>query len=381
MTYISTLKLNYVRCYDHAVFESLLPGFIVLYGPNGAGKTNVLEAVSLLCPGRGLRRAKLQDIQHNQKLEPWAISATLQTAYASIQVGTGLDPRTDKRIVRINGETAKGINELGNYIASVWIVPQMDRLFTEATGVRRRFLDRLIFAFDPGHSGRLARYSNALSQRSKLLKSGQSEPAWLNGLETQIAETGVAISAARLHFIEKLSDFCQAEKHTTFPTAQLEAKGTLEDMLAISPALEVEDIFKRQLLDSRGVDMLTGGAAIGPHKSDLHAVYTEKNMHAALCSTGEQKALLVGIILAHARMIKNMRGAPPVLLLDEVTAHLDSKRQGSLYEILEDMDAQVWITGTDKEIFSDIKKNAQTFLIENAKLHMQPRDMSEGKPN
>jgi len=372
LPYISTLNLTNFRCYEQARLEGINSGLLVLHGPNGAGKTNVLEAVSLLAPGRGLRGAKTMEILRQGSGALWAVAASIQTSYGEVKLGTGIDPQNNaKRTIRVQGESAKSQAALGEHMACVWLTPQMDRLFLDGAGQRRRFLDRLVFTFDPGHSGRLTRYENALRQRSKLLQEGKGNPAWLEGLEAQIAETGIAVAAARLDFVERLQAACNNAAEEPFPKAELSASGTLEELLGQSPALEVEDLFRHQLLQSRGVDMQTGGAATGPHKSDLLVHYAAKDMPADQCSTGEQKALLIGIILAHARLIAAERGAPPVLLLDEVAAHLDEDRRAALFSLLQDMGAQVWLTGTDKTLFTAIDASAQFFEVKDAQIHLK----------
>lgn len=369
MSYISTLKLSQFRCYESARLEGLSSGLIVLSGANGAGKTNILEAVSLLSPGRGLRSARASEIQKaDARAMPWAVAADVIGAGGETKLGTGLDPLNDKRIVRINGVNAKSQNALADYLACIWLTPQMDRLFMDSSRERRRFLDRMVFAFDPGHSGRVTRYENAMSQRSKLLKEGKNEPVWLDGLEAQMAETGVSIAAARLDFTARLQRACEKEDHAHFPLAYLRAGGTIEELLTSAPALEVEEMFKYQLKESRRIDAVSGGAATGPHKSDLIVSYAAKKMPADQCSTGEQKALLIGLILAHARLIGAERGAPPILLLDEVAAHLDENRRGALYEILQDLGGQVWLTGTEESLFTAIRDRAAFFQVDQAKI-------------
>lgn len=365
MSYLSHLNLHNFRCYADAGLTDLSKNMLVLHGPNGAGKTNVLEAVSLLSPGRGLRGAKNIEIQCQSQPAAWAVAATLQTPYGPVKLGTGLEPQTEKRLIRINGENARGQNALAEHVACVWLTPQMDRLFLESSSNRRRFLDRLVFAFDPGHSGRVTRYENAMRQRSKLLQEGGAD-AWIEGLEFQMAETGTAIAAARLDFTEKLQAACQRAKNEFFPLARLTAKGTIEELLQKSSALEAEDLFKYQLKQSRPRDGVSGGAATGPHKSDLQVVYADKNMPADQCSTGEQKALLIGIILAHAKLIAAERGAPPILLLDEVAAHLDESRRAALYDLLAALGGQVWLTGTDENLFTAIATTAQFFEVKDA---------------
>lgn len=368
MAYLQNLKLSNFRCYEAASLKELEAGFIVLHGANGAGKTNILEAVSILTPGRGLRGAKPAEIQNNAVSATWAVAGAVKTAFGPVQLGTGIDAQSEKRIIRINGQNAKSQAALGEYLSCVWLTPQMDRLFLDSSRERRSFLDRLIFAFDPGHSGRVTRYSNAMSQRSKLLRDGRNDPAWLEGLEAQMAETGIAIAAARRGFMERLRAASAESVHPLFPRADLSVSGTIEELLANAPALEVEDMFKYQLTQSRPKDAIVGGAATGPHKSDLSVVYAEKNMPASQCSTGEQKALLIGLILAHARLIEAERGAPPLLLLDEVAAHLDEERRGVLYGILGDLGGQVWLTGTEADLFKPLVNRARFFEVESGVL-------------
>lgn len=379
MSSLIKLKLHNFRCYETASLADLSAGLVVLSGANGAGKTNILEAISLLSPGRGIRGARVMDLQKNDAAEPWAVAGILSHHYhEEVRLGTGLDPSSkvgaEKRTVRINGQAVKSQAKLGEYLSCIWLTPQMDRLFMDSARERRKFLDRLVFTFDPGHSGRVTRYENALSQRSKLLREGAGDEAWLSGLERQMAETGIAIAAARLDFAARLQKACESAAElggdTYFPLARFRVKGTLEELLCNAPALEVEDAFKSQLVQSRPRDGITGGAASGPHKSDLSVVYAAKNMAADQCSTGEQKALLIGLILAHARLIKAERGVPPLLLLDEVAAHLDDLRRGALYAILEDVGGQVFLTGTEQNLFSDIEKSAQFFDIQNATISM-----------
>ncbi|MBL4805076.1 MAG: DNA replication and repair protein RecF, partial [Alphaproteobacteria bacterium] len=257
----------------------------------------------------------------------------------------------------------------------VWLTPQMDRLFLDSSSHRRRFLDRLVFAFDPGHSGRVTRYENAMRQRSKLLQEGAknngADPSWLKGLESQMAETGVAIAAARLEFVGRLQAAVKKSDEEHFPQATLKATGTLEELLGNESALSVEEMFAYQLEQSRSRDEITGGAATGPHKSDLQVVYTAKDMPADQCSTGEQKALLIGITLAHARLIVAERGRAPLLLLDEVAAHLDENRRAALYSILKELGGQAWLTGTDKSLFDQIE-DGQFFEIKDAQVAKLP---------
>ncbi len=392
MSFLTQLQLSNFRCYDAARIDGLTAGLIVLTGPNGAGKTNILEAVSLLTPGRGLRSASTEDLQRKiailsaegvplsleshqaeaRILGPWSIAAHVETGGAMVQLGTGLDVATGKRVVRINGMASKAQIALSDYISCIWLTPQMDRLFLDSSGGRRRFFDKLVFTFDPGHAGRVTRYENAMAQRSKLLREGRNDPSWLKSLESQMAETGVAIAAARSDFAASLQKACnnaQNDEENFFPKAHIALSGTIEELLASSPAVQVEELFAYQLFQSRGRDSETGGAATGPHKTDLRVRYAAKDMPADQCSTGEQKALLIGLILAHARLMAAERGAPPILLLDEVAAHLDENRRAALFDLLIALGAQAWMTGTDVESFSAIQKRAQFWRVEQSTIY------------
>ncbi|HIF25967.1 MAG TPA: DNA replication/repair protein RecF [Micavibrio sp.] len=383
MSYLKSLTLTHFRCYEQARLEGLASAPVVLHGVNGAGKTNVLEAVSLLSPGRGMRNAKITEIQNVDMPDAaWSVAAKAETPYGEAQIGTGRDPVKDKRLVRINGEAAKGQNALAEYLSCVWLTPQMDGLFLDGSSSRRRFFDRLVFTFDPAHSGRITRYENALRQRSKLLQEGHADPVWVQGLEASMAETGVAIAAARLDFVQRLQAACDVaakDEHEAFPRSHLGLHGTLEELLLNAPALEVEDLFKYQLEQSRRLDATTGGAATGPHKTDVLTKYAAKNMPADQCSTGEQKALLIGIILAHSRLIKAERGVPPILLLDEVAAHLDDTRRHLLHDILLSLGGQVWLTGTDKALFDDLRGKAVFFEVNDSRITGQPDNKNAAK--
>lgn len=372
MSYLTQLNLQNFRCYEGARIQNIESGLIVLCGPNGAGKTNILEGVSLLTAGRGLRGVGAHEMQRHDSRQSWGVSAKVMTGGGEVALGTGLNPQTGRRIVRINGVDAKSQTALSDYIGCLWLTPQMDRLFLDGAMGRRKFLDRLIFTFDPGHSGRVTRYENAMRQRSKLLQDEErAEPIWLNSLEAQMAETGVAIAAARLDFVGRLQNSCNRADSTEenyFPKASLAAKGTIEELLQNTPAVEVEKLFSYQLQQSRPRDALVGGASTGPHKSDLSVNYKAKNIAAAQCSTGEQKALLIGITLAHSRLMAAERGAPPVLLLDEIAAHLDEDRRQALFERLQNLGGQVWMTGTDPILFRSIVGKAQFFDVELAQI-------------
>lgn len=372
MSYLTQLTLQNFRCYAQVRLPEVRSGLIVLCGPNGAGKTNILEAISMLTPGRGIRGVKATDMKRYDSPQSWGVSAKVATGHdTDVTLGTGLDPQTERRLVRINGVSAKSQMALSDYLACLWLTPQMDRLFLDGASGRRKFLDRLIFTFDSGHSGRVTRYENAMRQRSKLLQEGEAEPVWLQSLEAQMAETGVAIAAARLDFATRLQNSCNrvdADEENYFPRATLKVTGTIEELLQNSPAVEVEKMFAYQLEQSRPRDVIVGGAASGPHKSDLSVIYTTKKVAAEHCSTGEQKALLIGIVLAHGRLMAAERGAPPVMLLDEIAAHLDEDRRRALFERLQNLGGQVWMTGTDPVLFDSVANKAQFFDIQDAQI-------------
>ncbi len=371
MSFVQSLSLQNFRCYNAAKLLGLDKGLIVLHGPNGAGKTNILESVSLLTPGRGLRNAANDEIQKIGSEKGWSIASHIENGGAVSQIGTGFDRMANKRAVKINGVAAKSQMALADYLSCVWLTPQMDRLFIDSAGGRRRFFDKLIFTFDSSHAGRVTRYENAMASRSKLLRDGQHDDVWLKSLESQMAETGVSIAAARNEFAMRLQKSCDmAGQHEQgwFPKARLFVSGTIEEFLQKMPAVEAEELFAYQLKDSRQKDSENGGAATGVHKSDLKVSFAAKNMAAEHCSTGEQKALLIGMVLAHARLMCLERGAPPILLLDEIAAHLDENRRAALFDLLIELGGQVWMTGTDEIAFSAISKRAQFWGVKDAQI-------------
>jgi DNA replication and repair protein RecF len=345
---------------------------VVLTGPNGAGKTNLLEAVSFLAPGRGLRGARLTEIDRRPGAEDgtppacgWAVAAVITTRRGTLRVGTGRDGTTsERRVVRIDGEPARGQASLGERLGVVWLTPAMDRLFVEGPSGRRRFLDRLVLGLDPAHASRVAAYEQATRQRSRLLRDGPTDPAWLGGLEDIMAEQGVAIAAGRREAVQRLDGVC-AEADGAFPRARLKLIGTVEDWLETMPALAAEARLAETLSANRQSDAQAGGALIGPHRSDLGVSLAEKELPAELASTGEQKALLISILLAQARLQRAIRGEPPLLLLDEIAAHLDASRRVALFEALRRLDSQAWLTGTDEALFAPLRRQAQFLSVQN----------------
>ncbi|MEX1306009.1 MAG: DNA replication/repair protein RecF [Rhodovibrionaceae bacterium] len=360
------LMLTAFRNYGAAELE-LDERPVVLLGPNGAGKTNLLEALSLLTPGRGLRGARLEDLTPRgprNDTAPWAVAAEVATAQGARSLGTGLDPKqpeAQRRVARLDGEAASSLAALGEVLAAVWLTPQMDRLFQEGASGRRRFLDRLVFGFDAAHAGRIAGYEHAMRERSRLLKQGSRDAAWLAALEESMAERSVAIAAARRQAVTRLSA-AVAEGVGPFPRARLGLLGDAEAWLEEFPAVEVEGRIAEGLAASRESDS-EGGAARGAHRADLAVADLASGMPAEQCSTGEQKALLICVVLAHARLLAKQRGAPPLLLLDEVAAHLDGRRREALYAELLALGAQAWMSGTEDSFFAPLGGAAQRFAI------------------
>ena len=341
---------------------------VVLTGPNGAGKTNLLEAVSFLSPGRGLRRARLGEIDRRPSaIEPgssgWAVAATIAIGQRPVRIGTGREPDGgERRVIRIDGDPARNQAALAECLGVLWLTPQMDRLFVEGPGARRRFLDRLVLGLDPAHAARVAAYEQAMRERARLLRDGPSDPAWLSALEDVMAQQGVAVAAGRRDAIERLDQVC-AEADGVFPRARLQLIGVVEDWLGRMPALEAEERFKAALAANRGADAAAGGAVLGPHRSDLAVTYADKGIAAENASTGEQKALLIAIVLAQAALQRATRGEPPVLLLDEVAAHLDEARRAALFEALTVLESQTWITGTDAALFAPLHGRARFLSV------------------
>lgn len=372
--YVDRVMLSNFRSYANMQLD-VGANSIVLVGENGSGKTNLLEALSFLSPGRGLRRAKLSHVGKIGSQETWAMSARLMTPDGMRQLGSGLIARQDlssitspdRRIARLDGETLSSPAPFAHILQVAWLTPQMDRLFIEGPSGRRRFLDRLVAAYHPTHSREVNAYEKVMRERGRLLYDGNADPVWLSTLEKRMAEHGVAVAAARLDAIQKLSTAI-AQSRSVFPNAQLALVGELEEGLLKYPAVDVEANFCDRLLTTRALDCKSGRTSIGPHKSDLQVHHGDKNMPAELCSTGEQKALLIGITLASARLSTHQFGAPPLLLLDEIAAHLDVERRGSLFDELTDIGSQVWLTGTDRSLFDQMQNRAKFFHLSDGKI-------------
>lgn len=365
--WVERLSLNNFRSYREAEL-SLGPEPVVLVGANGAGKTNLLEAVSLLAPGQGLRRAPYAEIGRLGGDDGWAVAARVHGALGSVEIGTGLVTGSagdgGSRIVRIDRRPASGTGVLADHVEMVWLTPAMDALFTGPAQERRRFLDRLILCFDPGFRSRLAAFERAMRQRNRLLEIAPDDRAQLDGLEMQLAETGVAIAAARLEVVAHLERTILARRErdgaSPFPWAVLALEGRLENELKGSAAVDVEDRYAEALARGRERDRAARRTLEGPHRSDLAVDHGPKAMPAHKCSTGEQKALLVGLVLAHAELVAGHRdGLAPILLLDEIAAHLDILRRAALFAEILRLKAQAWVTGTDEMMFTALVGKAR----------------------
>jgi DNA replication and repair protein RecF len=343
---IARLSLSDFRSYADALVAPG-PGLVVLTGDNGAGKTNVLEAVSLLSPGRGLRGASLAEMARNGRPGGFAVAARL----GEVEIGTGTAAAApERRQVRINGAPASATS-LAEWLAVLWLTPAMDRLFQEGAGGRRRFLDRLVLALEPGHAIHAARYEAAMRARNKLLaEEGPPDEAWLAALEARMAEHGAAVAAARARTVEALGAALAGAREGPFARPSLALEGGQEDL-------------ERELRGGRRRDAAAGRTLAGPHRTDLAVVHSGKGQPASLCSTGEQKALLLAIVLAHADLVAERSGRRPILLLDEVAAHLDPRRRAALFERLEAGGGQVWMTGTEPALFEEIGPAASRFTV------------------
>ena len=354
---------------------------VALVGANGSGKTNLLEALSFLAPGRGLRGARLDEVCRRRRADEapeaaigastWAVAATLDTPEGRLTVGTGLEaPRNEgglaRRAVRIDGQAAASQTALGTRIAAVWLTPQLDRLFLDGRSERRRFLDRLVTALHPEHAGDVAAYENALRQRARLLADGNHggnrDPHWLTALEDTMARHGVALAAARADTVHRL-DAAARLGIGPFPRASLAMAGEIDTWLAEMAALDAEDRLRARLASDRTRDADHGTTGCGPHRSDLAVRHLDLDLPAAEGSTGQQKAVLVSIALAHARLVSLSRGRPPLLLLDEIAAHLDAERRAALFDEVVALGAQCWMTGTDAELFAPLRGRAQILRV------------------
>ncbi len=362
---VATLTLTAFRNYARLRLE-LDGGPVVLAGPNGAGKTNLLEAISYLGAGRGLRGARLGDVDRRAAGETrsWAVAAVLDGPHGRFEVGTGRDgaAAVSRRLVRIDGKPRSGPAALADRVPVLWLTPAQDQLFLDQPAARRRFLDKLVAVLDPAHSTRISEYERALRARARLLKEPGADPDWLSALERTMAETGIAIAAARLLAVADLTR-AAARGIGPFPAAAVAADGKAEDWLARCPALEAEDRLAGALAGSRARDAEAGGAAHGPHRTDMAVSHGESGLAAAAMSTGEQKSMLLSMVLGAARIQAEKRGFAPLLLLDEVSAHLDEDHRRALYAEVAALGAQAWMTGTDSTLFSTLGDSARFLRV------------------
>jgi DNA replication and repair protein RecF len=363
---ITKLTLENFRNYRALLLE--LPAKpVILTGHNGAGKTNILEALSLLCPGRGLRKSTLKQMD-NQATggAPWVVAVEVQSRDESYRIGMGRDGESqrDKRILKIDGELVRGHAVLTQVTNVQWLTPAMDQVFMEGNTARRKFLDRMVYGFDPEHATRVAQYELAMRERNKLLSDrALADPYWLSVLEQQMAEAGIAMTIARQETLARIAQAMQ-ELNPKFPKAITELQGTLEAWLSggIS-ALDAEAKFAARLAEIRGLDSAAGRAMEGAHRSHFHVIHSLKNARAEQCSTGEQKALLLSLVLSAAQARAQWCGLPPILLLDEVIAHLDVDKRNCLFDVISSTAIQAWMTGTDAADFQGLQAFATVVEI------------------
>jgi DNA replication and repair protein RecF len=370
---IHRLTLTHFRNYRAASLETR-GEVVVLVGPNGAGKTNCIEAISFLSPGRGLRRATLEDVADNQGDGSWAVSAEVEGALGLATLGTGIDPivadiPATSRRCRIDREPVTSATAFGDHLRMVWLTPAMDGLFLGAASERRRFFDRLVLAIDSEHSSRVSALDRSLRSRNRLLEVRNYDDHWCDAIERETAELAVAVAASRGQTAVKLAAMLRGRDETSaFPSARIMLDGWMENALNTEPATAVEDRYRQILRDSRARDAAAGRTLDGPHLTDLQVIYAPKSMPARDASTGEQKALLIGLVLAHASLVAEMTGITPLLLLDEVVAHLDPNRRAALFNELAKLGAQVWMTGADPLAFADIGTSGEIFDVDSGQI-------------
>ena len=366
---VTRLMLSDFRSYaalDLHVGEAPL---VALVGDNGVGKTNLMEALSLLTPGRGLRRADFSELARHGGSGGFTIAATLLGPAGDTRLGTGYLPAgpdgSGGRICRIDGVTVSASSAFADYLRVVWLTPALDGLFAGPAGDRRRFLDRLVLAVDASHGSRVNAFEKAMRSRNRLLAEDVPPQAWLDAVERELAELAVAVSAARAETVARLAALIEATRDgaSPFPSADVKLEGEIEAMIGVMPAVEVEDRYRAMLRDGRARDRAAGRTLTGPQASDLVVRHRAKALPAEQCSTGEQKALLIGLVLAHARLVATMSGIAPIVLMDEVAAHLDPRRRAALYQALDALGSQVWMTGADPALFADLPRQAACFLI------------------
>jgi DNA replication and repair protein RecF len=374
------LTLTNFRSY-HAAQIDVGTELVVLTGPNGAGKTNLLEAISFLAPGRGLRRATLEDVAFSEGNGAWAVSADVEGALGLASLGTGIEPPVAgdaavARKCRVDREPVASAAAFADHLRVIWLVPAMDGLFNGPASERRRFLDRLVLAVDAEHGSRVNALERALRSRNRLLEDARPDQHWLDAIEHETAELAVAVAALRVETVSRLQAVLAARRDSkapasAFPVADIMLEGWMEKLVLLHPSVDVEDRYRTVLRDNRARDAAAGRTLDGPHLSDLTVIYEPKSIPAADASTGEQKALLIGLVLAHAGLLAEMSGFAPVLLLDEVVAHLDPSRRVALYAELDKLGSQAWLTGADAAAFSDIDAKAEVFEVNPGQIKKQ----------
>src|SRR3954462_971333 len=365
---IRRLTLTNFRSY-RALSVELGAEPVVLVGANGAGKTNLIEAISFLMPGRGLRRATLEEVAFSEADGAWAVSAEVEGMLGLATLGTGIDPpvvetTTRTRLCRIDREPVGSAAAFADHLRVIWLVPAMDQLFLGPASERRRFLDRLVLAVDAEHQGRVNALERALRSRNRLLEDPRPDPHWLDAIEHETAELAVAVAAQRAETVHRLQATLADRANRNddaFPSAEIALDGWMERLLPDHPAVGIEERYRGILKNNRARDAAAGRTLDGPHLTDLTVIYSPKSIPAADASTGEQKALLIGLVLAHAGLLAEMTGFAPVLLLDEVVAHLDPDRRLALYAALGRLGAQVFMTGADPAAFADVTAQAEIF--------------------
>lgn len=366
---ILRLSLTQFRSYRAAQI-AIRDGLVVLVGPNGAGKTNLIEAISFLTPGRGLRRSTLDEIAFAEGDGSWAVSAEIEGALGLATLGTGIaapqgDNPATTRLYRIDREPATSAADFAEHLRIVWLTPAMDGLFSGPASERRRFLDRLVLAVDPSHSSRVSALERSLRSRNRLLEDPRPDPHWLDAVEHETAELAVAVATLRAETVGRLQTALAAGRGaaTAFPFAEIALQGWIEEASLSAPSSEIEGRYRERLRESRARDAAAGRTLDGPHLTDLRVTYGPKGIAAADASTGEQKAILIRLVLAHSALLADMTGHAPLLLLDEVAAHLDPGRRRALYDALSDLGAQVFMTGADPMAFAEIEASAQIFEV------------------
>ena len=364
---IRRLTLTNFRSYRAAQIE-VGAALVVLTGPNGAGKTNLIEAISLLAPGRGLRRATLEDVAFAEGDGSWAVAADVEGALGLASLGTGIEPpaaedAANTRKFRIDREPVSSASAFADHLRVIWLVPAMDGLFNGPASERRRFLDRLVLAVDAEHGSRVNALERSLRSRNRLLEDARPDPHWLDAIEHETAELAVAVTALRVETVGRLQAALTARRGSAFPSAEIALDGWMEKLVPLHPAVEIDDRYRTSLRDNRARDAAAGRTLDGPHLSDLTVIYEPKNIPAADASTGEQKALLIGLVLAHAGLLTAISGFAPVLLLDEVVAHLDPSRRTALYAELDEIAAQAFMTGADAAAFAEIAARADVLEV------------------